>query len=78
MAEEKKEAADPMKMLWLVVGAMAILAGLWFASGAYKNADVRGLFISPPPPVGPGGSYGPQIGKPNPDFHPENDPPQDY
>ncbi|TSC68700.1 MAG: hypothetical protein G01um101456_528 [Parcubacteria group bacterium Gr01-1014_56] len=59
MADEK-EKGDPMKMLWLVLGVMAILVGLWFASGAYKNADLTGVFLAPPAPVGPGGGYGPQ------------------
>jgi hypothetical protein len=65
---DKPEAGDPMKMLWLVVATVGVLAFLWFASGAYKNADIGGLFVAPPPPVGPGGSYGPQIGSPNPNY----------
>jgi hypothetical protein len=44
---------------------MAALIILWFLSGAYKNADLRGIFLAPPAPVGPGGAYGPQIGQPN-------------
>ncbi len=59
MADEK-EKGSPMKMLWTVLGAMAILVVLWFASGAYKNADLRGIFLAPPAPVGPGGAYGPK------------------
>jgi hypothetical protein len=71
MADEPK-GEDPMATLLLVLAGMGVLVFLWFASGAYKNADVKGLFIAPPPPVGPGGSYGPQIGQPNPDY-PTND-----
>ncbi len=67
MAEEPKKS-NPMELLWWVVGVGAVLVGLWLASGAYKNADIGGLFIAPPPPVGPGGSYGPQIGEPNPNY----------
>ena len=66
MADEKPKKDDPMQMLLMVLGFLAVLIFLWFYTGAYKNADLRGVFISPPPPVGPGGAYGPQIGKPNP------------
>lgn len=64
MAEEAPKG-NPVTMLFGVLAFMGILVFLWFASGAYKNADIKGLFIAPPPPVGPGGSYGPQIGQPN-------------
>lgn len=60
MAEEEKE--DPMNLLWWVVGAFVILVALWFFAGGPGKADLRGLFLAPPPPLGPGGSYGPQIG----------------
>jgi hypothetical protein len=63
MADEPK--ADPMHMLLAVIGVMAALIILWFLSGAYKNADLRGIFLAPPAPVGPGGAYGPQIGQQN-------------
>lgn len=53
---------DNMPLLLWVLGLAAILIGLWFASGGPQRADLRGLFIAPPPPVGPGGSYGPQFG----------------
>ncbi len=72
MADEPK--GDPMQMLLAVLGIMAILVILWFASGAYKKADLRGLFLAPPPPVGPGGAYGPQVGKPNPNYTNPNQP----
>jgi len=45
-----------------ILGFMAILVFLWIISGAYKKADLNGVFIAPPPPVGTGGGYGPQIG----------------
>jgi hypothetical protein len=63
MADEKSPN-EPMKLLMLVVGGMAILIFLWFSSGAYKNADLKGIFLAPPAPLGPGGGYGPQIGHP--------------
>jgi len=69
MAEEKKEdGGDPMDMLWWVLGIMAIIIFFWFATGAYKNTDLRGVFLAPPAPLGPGDAYGPQIGEPNPAY----------
>ena len=67
MAEEKK-GEDPMKLLLMIIGFMVLLIFVWFASGAYKNADLRGVFLSPPAPVGSGDAYGPQVGKPNPNY----------
>lgn len=49
-----------------VLGMIAILIILWFANGGPSRADLRGLFLAPPAPVGPGNSYGPQVGQPNP------------
>lgn len=66
MAEEGEGGGGGL--LWWVIGGMIILVALWFASGAYKTADVRGLFLYPPAPIGPGGSYGPQVGEPNPNY----------
>jgi hypothetical protein len=65
MAEHGSGGEDPIQLFIMVLGALALLVFLWFASGAYKNADLRGIFIAPPAPVGPGGSYGPQIGHPS-------------
>ncbi len=64
MADEKV-GEDPMKLLLMVLGGMALLVFFWFMSGAYKNADLRGIFLAPPAPIGPGGAYGPQIGNPS-------------
>lgn len=60
-----KPPADPKKLLIEVLVAIGILVFLWFMSGAYKNADLRGVFLAPPAPLGPGGAYGPQIGQPS-------------
>lgn len=68
MADDHGGGESPVQLLVMLIGALALLIFFWFASGGYKNADLRGLFISPPPPVGPGGAYGPQIGKPNPNY----------
>jgi hypothetical protein len=67
MADEAPKG-DPMKLLLTVIFFMVVLVGLWFYTGAYKNADLRGVFLAPPPPVGPGGAYGPQVGEPNPNY----------
>ncbi len=64
MAEEHKKG-DPMQLLWLVLVGMGVLIFLWFAGGGPKHADLRGLFLMPPAPVGPGGAYGPEIGTPS-------------
>ena len=53
-----------MQLLWMVLGFLAVLIYLWFASGAYKKTDLGGVFLAPPAPVGPGNAYGPQIGQP--------------
>ena len=45
-----------------ILGVIGVLIVLWFAQGAHKAADLTGLFLHPPAPVGQGGSYGPTIG----------------
>ncbi len=67
MADEKPKG-DPMQLLLMVVGALAVLIFLWFANGGYKKADLRGIFLAPPVPLGPGNAYGPQVGQPNPNY----------
>lgn len=67
MAEEKKEGGQSAGQAALsVLGMIAILVILWFANGGPERADLRGIFLAPPAPVGPGNSYGPQVGQPNP------------
>jgi hypothetical protein len=41
-------------LLFLIFGLILI----WFLSGAAKNADLRSIFLSPPPPLGAGDSIG--------------------
>ena len=43
-------------------GAMLILAALWYYAGGPGKADLRGIFLSPPAPLGTGDAYGPQLG----------------
>lgn len=64
MADEKKH--DPINDAYFIFGVLAILIVVWFAAGGPEKADLRGLFLAPPPPLGSGEGYGPQIGEPAP------------
>jgi hypothetical protein len=68
MAEEKKEGGGETagQAALSVLGVLALLVILWFANGGYQRADLRGIFLAPPAPVGPGNAYGPNIGEQNP------------
>lgn len=68
MAEEKKEGSGQTagQAALSVLGMIAILIILWFANGGAQRADLRGIFLAPPAPLGPGDAYGPQLGQPNP------------
>ena len=67
--EEKKEGGQSAGQAALsVLGMIAILIILWFANGGPERADLRGIFLAPPAPVGPGDAYGPQVGQPNPNI----------
>jgi hypothetical protein len=61
MADAPK-SGSPFTLLFIVIGAVAVLVILWFINGGPSKADLRGLFLEPPAPLGPGGAYGPQIG----------------
>jgi len=63
MADEPK-AHHPLNDLVFVVMGLVFLLILWYANGGPQRADLRGLFLKPPPPVGPGGAYGPTFGNP--------------
>ncbi|MDE2071385.1 MAG: hypothetical protein KGI70_01465 [Patescibacteria group bacterium] len=62
MADEKDEGTHPFTHFLWVLGAFAALVVLWLYAGGPGKADLRGLFLAPPPPVGSGGAYGPQLG----------------
>lgn len=62
MADEEGGGGNPLNDLLFLVGALAVLIALWFVGGGSKKADLRGIFLAPPPPIGHGGAYGPQIG----------------
>jgi len=61
MADEPKGATPAEDALWFV-GILAILVLLWYFSGGPGKADLRGLFLAPPAPLGSGEAYGPQFG----------------
>lgn len=62
MADEKPKGAGPMGDVIFILGVIGVLIVLWFAQGVHKAADVKGIFLHPPAPVGQGGSYGPALG----------------
>jgi hypothetical protein len=62
MADEKPEGSGPLSDAIFILGVIVVLIVLWFAQGAHKAADLEGIFLHPPAPVGQGGSYGPTIG----------------
>ena len=62
MADEKPKGAGPMGDVIFILSVIGVLIVLWFAQGAHKAADIKGIFLHPPTPVGQGGSYGPTVG----------------
>lgn len=62
MADDAPKGPGPVGDLIFIVSLIAVLTVLWFSMGARKAADVKGIFLHPPAPVGPGGSYGPTLG----------------
>ena len=61
MADENGGGTSDIEMLVFVFGGFAILVALWLWTGGAKHADLRGIFLNPPAPLGPGGAYGPTI-----------------
>lgn len=73
MADEHKNGGgghDPMSDAKFLLVGFALLLVLWWATGGPSRADLRGIFLNPPPPVGSGNAYGPQI------YEPTTTPPQ--
>lgn len=62
--EEKKESV--FSDAFFVIALLVILVWVWYMSGGPGRAELGGLFLAPPPPIGSGESYGPQIGEPSP------------
>ena len=63
MAEGEGGGTTDIEMLIFVFGGFAVLVALWLWTGGAKHADLRGIFLNPPAPIGSGGAYGPTIEK---------------
>jgi len=61
MADEPTKGNPTEDALWFF-GILAILVALWYFAGGPGKADLRGLFLAPPAPLGTGDAYGPQFG----------------
>ena len=61
MADEPTKGNPEEDALWFF-GILAILVVLWYFAGGPGKADLRGLFLAPPQPLGSGEAYGPQLG----------------
>jgi hypothetical protein len=60
MADAKPPSGPgPLEDAIFIVGIIIVLVVLWFTYGGAKTANLRGIFIHPPAPVGTGGAYGP-------------------
>lgn len=62
MADEKKPAGSPYEILWFMLAVVGGLIFLWVWQGGPERADLRGIFLAPPPPLGTGEAYGPEFG----------------
>lgn len=74
MADEKKEGSVTKDAL-LFLAFFAILVVLWYFAGGPGKADLKGLFLAPPAPLGSGEAYGPTLGSTTPKE--EEQPPAD-
>ncbi len=61
MADEEKPSGGPVEMVFFVVLVLGALIALWYYNGGPSRADLRGIFLAPPAPLGSGNAYGPQI-----------------
>jgi len=62
MADEKEPGPGPLADAIFVLGVIVVLVAVWFYTGGPKRADLRGIFLHSPEPLGQGGAYGPQVG----------------
>ena len=61
MADEKEPGMGAGAEALLFVAAIGALITLWWFTGGPSRADLRGIFLKPPPPVNSGDAYGPQL-----------------
>lgn len=66
MADDEKPSGGPLSDLMLVVLGLVALIILWYANGGPQKADLRGIFLQPPAPLGTGEAYGPNFGSTTP------------
>lgn len=64
MADEPGGGEHPMTTVWILAALLGGLIVLWYVNGGPDRADLRGIFLAPPAPVGTGEAYGPQINAP--------------
>lgn len=62
MADEKPPSGSPAQDAFFLFGILAVLIAAWYATGGPSRADLRGIFLAPPTPLGSGDAYGPNIG----------------
>ena len=67
--EEAPKGGGPMSDLMFVVVGLVFLLVLWYANGGPQKADLRGIFLQPPPPVGAGNAYGPDFASSTVDYN---------
>lgn len=61
MAEESK-GPGPIADAFFIIGLLVVIGIVWVASGGPARSSLKGIFLNPPPPLGNGQSYGPQLG----------------
>lgn len=58
MSDAPAKGSPTDDALWFLA-MLAILVGLWYFAGGPGKADLKGLFLSAPEPLGTGEAYGP-------------------
>lgn len=56
---------NPLHNLYGFIAFLVLLAILWFAAGGPGRADLRGILLNPPAPLGNGQAYGPTLPGPS-------------
>ena len=62
MAGDPAPKPNVMGDALMFFGAFLVLVFLWYMAGGPGKADLRGLFLAPPQPLGTGEAYGPTFG----------------